>query len=370
MPEVSRLCDCVIKLWRDKEHLWQWDIDQRVEVLEDDLSLQVHFVHNGEVLAVGVYEEGGKIYANIPNILLQVAGKIRGWVYRPGESASTLGAFDFTVVARQKSPDYVYTETEILTWYQLSERISQLEENGVGGSGAFVVEVTLDENWSPVPSHTREEVFAAINERKFVILRATGLEMFLEYYPEVGEVLPDDAELSCFTDIIGTSFYVYWTADGIFPGEDNWAARYTGLPEGNHSKNGTSHLIESVRQDVYGICYFAFRAFGDYRTGDTFTIRFYDGGDSEPYDVKVTPKLWNTEDLPDKYFANGAIVTCAFKDGKIPTLYFMGGKDGLDGKTPAKGIDYFTEADKAEMVSAVISVLPVYGGEFVEVQPT
>jgi hypothetical protein len=43
------------------------------------------------------------------------------------------------------------------------------------------------------------------------------------------------------------------------------------------------------------------------------------------------------------------------------------GKDGADGKTPVLGEDYFTEADKAEMVSAVISSLPVYDGEVVSV---
>lgn len=37
--------------------------------------------------------------------------------------------------------------------------------------------------------------------------------------------------------------------------------------------------------------------------------------------------------------------------------------DGEPGKTPVKGTDYFTEADKAEMVAAVIAALPVYGGE-------
>ena len=41
------------------------------------------------------------------------------------------------------------------------------------------------------------------------------------------------------------------------------------------------------------------------------------------------------------------------------------GKDGQDGKTPVKGTDYFTEADKAEIVSAVIAALPVYAGEVV-----
>ena len=39
------------------------------------------------------------------------------------------------------------------------------------------------------------------------------------------------------------------------------------------------------------------------------------------------------------------------------------GKDGVDGHTPVKGTDYFTDADKREMVTAVISALPVYGGE-------
>ncbi len=36
---------------------------------------------------------------------------------------------------------------------------------------------------------------------------------------------------------------------------------------------------------------------------------------------------------------------------------------GQDGYTPVKGVDYFTEADKSEMVSAVLAALPVYEGE-------
>ena len=39
------------------------------------------------------------------------------------------------------------------------------------------------------------------------------------------------------------------------------------------------------------------------------------------------------------------------------------GRDGKDGYTPIKGKDYFTEADKSEIVSSVIALLPVYGGE-------
>lgn len=39
------------------------------------------------------------------------------------------------------------------------------------------------------------------------------------------------------------------------------------------------------------------------------------------------------------------------------------GKPGADGYTPVKGVDFYTDADKAEMVAAVIAALPIYGGE-------
>lgn len=41
-------------------------------------------------------------------------------------------------------------------------------------------------------------------------------------------------------------------------------------------------------------------------------------------------------------------------------------QNGKDGYTPQKGVDYWTEDDKAEMVADVVSALPVYNGEVVE----
>lgn len=38
------------------------------------------------------------------------------------------------------------------------------------------------------------------------------------------------------------------------------------------------------------------------------------------------------------------------------------GQNGLDGYSPVKGVDYFTSADKQEMVSAVLASLPLYDG--------
>lgn len=39
------------------------------------------------------------------------------------------------------------------------------------------------------------------------------------------------------------------------------------------------------------------------------------------------------------------------------------GQDGEDGRTPEKGVDYFTDADKADMVQSVLSSMPYYTGE-------
>ena len=56
-------------------------------------------------------------------------------------------------------------------------------------------------------------------------------------------------------------------------------------------------------------------------------------------------------------------------DGKTPVkgIDYFDGANGKDGYTPIKGEDYFTEADKQEMVNAVISALPKYNGEVVDV---
>lgn len=43
------------------------------------------------------------------------------------------------------------------------------------------------------------------------------------------------------------------------------------------------------------------------------------------------------------------------------------GPPGTPGRTPQRGVDYWTEADKAEIVEATLAALPVYEGEAVVV---
>ena len=74
--------------------------------------------------------------------------------------------------------------------------------------------------------------------------------------------------------------------------------------------------------------------------------------------------------------ANGAVITIKDKNGTTTATVTNGkdgadgkdgnpGKDGADGHTPQKGVDYWTDADRTQMIADVISALPVYNGEVV-----
>lgn len=55
--------------------------------------------------------------------------------------------------------------------------------------------------------------------------------------------------------------------------------------------------------------------------------------------------------------ADGGSNIVTFSDGKTLTV-----KNGSKGSTPVKGTDYYTAADKTEMVNAVIAALPTWNG--------
>lgn len=67
---------------------------------------------------------------------------------------------------------------------------------------------------------------------------------------------------------------------------------------------------------------------------------------------------------------DGTTLNINTKDGNNLKMVFPTPKDGVqgpqgepgvngkDGYTPVKGVDYFTEADKSELVGAVINALP------------
>lgn len=108
-----------------RECFYQWDLDRRI-VVEDPSIKEVHFCNRTDEcsLVVETYL-ADKLYANVPNILLQQSFDVRVFGY---DGKATLHEKTFKVKPRTKPSDYVYTEIDIRNYEELSKRINKLEE--------------------------------------------------------------------------------------------------------------------------------------------------------------------------------------------------------------------------------------------------
>ena len=215
-----------------RKELYQWDTGRTATVdIECDV---VHFANlkYGESLAVEV--KGGEV--SVPNKLLMSGAPIYCWAFVADENGNyTKQEQTLNVNKRAKPSDYVYTETETLTWKSLDERITELEKGGTGGSGI------------------------------------------------------DGEDGATFIPDVSESGIISWTND------------------------------KGLRNP-------------------------------EPVNIKGEPGLQGERGEPGKDGINGRDGVDG-KDGK-------NGADGKDGYTPVKGVDYFTEDDKKEIVQEVLNSLP------------
>ena len=115
----------MFKIENGRLSFYQWDNNQRL-IIEDPTITEVHFCNRTSdcSLVTEVYEENGKRFANVPNILLQEDWTIRVYAYC---ADYTLIEEKFIVFTRSKPADYIYTETEIKTFGALERRMDELE---------------------------------------------------------------------------------------------------------------------------------------------------------------------------------------------------------------------------------------------------
>lgn len=113
------------------KYLYQWDRNQRVILEGVAAGTEVHYscpgFDGGPVLVA--YDEGGIIYADVPNLFLTSAGTIRVWLHMDtGNRGTTVYSASITVRPKAKPDDYVYTQTEIRTWESLSAQIAAIAD--------------------------------------------------------------------------------------------------------------------------------------------------------------------------------------------------------------------------------------------------
>lgn len=98
----------------------QWDVNQTISV---DSPAQVHFALQGSDECLIVESKDSK--ANVPNILLQDGRDILFWTVQEGQAK---GMTKIAVSRKPKPSDYVYTETEVLSYQKLVKRLDATEE--------------------------------------------------------------------------------------------------------------------------------------------------------------------------------------------------------------------------------------------------
>lgn len=126
----------MFKIYNGRQYFWQWDLNQKLVVSAPCIA---HF-DNGttdEPLPVEPrINEQGVYVVDVPNILLQSAKPITVYAHvYDGDELYTRVSAEFLVKERPRPAEYVYTETEVLTWNALDERIKALERGGGGAGG-------------------------------------------------------------------------------------------------------------------------------------------------------------------------------------------------------------------------------------------
>ena len=107
-----------------RSNFYQWDLNRKL-IVNDNTIKEVHFCNRTDncSLIVETYEENGMTLANVPNILLQDNWDINVYAY-DGEYTKHSAVFE--VKKRTRPADYVYVETEALSWEDVCEKIDEL----------------------------------------------------------------------------------------------------------------------------------------------------------------------------------------------------------------------------------------------------
>lgn len=123
-----------MRIYDGRPSFYQWDTNQKITSDQFKVGDEIHFfnIKQQSALVVRAYELDNSIVVDVPNILLQQSYSIIAYrVYVDDDGKATIEECKFRVKQRPKPEDYVYTETEILNYSNLNDRLTTLEKNNV-----------------------------------------------------------------------------------------------------------------------------------------------------------------------------------------------------------------------------------------------
>ena len=111
-----------------EKRLVQWDTEKKVQVSSEETFNEVHFYNKFSTVAEVVLPKEG--YADIPNHFLQTGDDITVWLVNSTvEGDTSIEKAVLEVSPRKKPADYVYTETEVITFKKLVEEVEEAVDN-------------------------------------------------------------------------------------------------------------------------------------------------------------------------------------------------------------------------------------------------
>ena len=321
----------MIKLADGRGLLYQWDTGRQVECDAE----QVHFSNHHYGTSIDVNVQNGK--ATIPNQLLTSATPIKAWAWVKDNSGEYTKEEQIFIVAKRNKPsDYVYTPAEIKTWQDLQNQIGDLNNlttehkdnlvnaiNDAAGSGGgtsdFIIKMTVEANGDNYTvtscDKTVEQIDAAFNADKNIVLTVAQNDETNKYVLPLTYAMPEFGYLF-------ESFY------------------------------DTDFLIANI----------------DKIDGATFAVK-QTPANAIDYSNPALPNISTDDDplkvLVPKYYTHANKDTLDLLSDSNGKLQYNGSDVGLKGDkgdTPVKGTDYWTAADKAEIVNDTLAALPKWTG--------
>lgn len=364
-----------IKLADGRNELYQWDTGRKV-VIDDESIKRVHYQNRFYGRTIDVDVSGG--FAIIPDRLLQSCAPlvVFAWSGNPDDGYTKIEK-TFEVNRRNKPSGYVFTPVDQKTLDDLQKQIGDLAD---------------------LTTEAKENLVAAINEAAASggagIMDLRVADGYIQYSTDSGMTWQN---LIAVADLKG--------ADGSQgpkgePGEKGdpgttGPAGPAGVPgkdgakgdPGEPGKDGHSPVVTATKSGktttirVDGAAIATVEDGADGAPGkDGSPGAKGDKGETGPQGPKGDPGAAGT---PGKDGTNGKDGVdgkpgAAGADGVTPHIgdnghWYLGatdtgkpsrgatgapGKDGAPGKTPVRGTDYWTAADKQEIVNSVIAALP------------
>ena len=332
--------------------LWQWDTGRRVKITDGDGVKQVHYQNRcfGRSVDVDVGTDGTAI---IPDELLQDWHPLTAYAYVIDDAGGyTKVQVDFAVHKRARPSDYVYTPTDQMTLQTIQRQIGDLDDLATGAKDTLV---------------------AAINEAARSGGGAGSMDLrvadgYIQYSTDGGSTWTN---LIAVADLKGADGKPGAAgADGVTPhiGDNgNWyvGSTDTGKPSrgvtGAPGKDGADGKPGAAGAD--GITPHIGDN-GNWYLGSTDTGKPSRGATGAPGKDGAAgkPGAAGADGITPHIGDNGHWYIGVTDTGK-PSRGATGakgekGEPGAPGKTPVRGTDYWTAADKQEIVNSVIAALP------------